>query len=212
VLLALACAAGAHPAWLGLLLAVALAPGGALTWMGTPLGAQPGYALAAKLPGLGQVHHAARLLLGGHLALLVLAGRGAARLVVRLPALPHRVHLAVALEALLLAPARIPLPASSADTPAIYAALEGLPAGPLSVAGAAGPGVSPQRVFYDRRAHGRPLLHDPNHPRDGAPAPGAVFVTLGAPGTPARTRAERSMGAPDTSTPDGAAWWVPPRP
>jgi hypothetical protein len=142
----------------------------------------------------------------------VLAGRGAARLVVRFPSLPHRVHAAVALEALLLAPARLPLPSSAAESPAIYSSLAGLPPGPLSVGGAAGPGVSPQRVFYDRRAHGRALLHDPNFPRDGAPEPGAVFVALGAPGTPARTRAEATLGSPDASTSDGAAWWVPPRP
>jgi hypothetical protein len=211
VLLALAAFAGRHPAWLGLAAALVVAPGQALTWMGTPLGAgNPLYALARAVPGVSGVHHAARFMLAGQLALLVLAGRGAARLVVRFPELPHRAHLAVLLEALLVAPARVPMARTPAGSPAIYAALADLPAGPVSVAGAAGPGRSPQQVYYDRRAHGRPLLHDPNTPRDGRPTPGSVFVVLGGPGSPRRTQTEATLGPPRAATNDGAAWWIPP--
>jgi hypothetical protein len=193
----------------GLAVAVALAPGAALTWMGTPLGlGNPVYNVARHLPGMAGVHHAARLMLGGQLALIVLAGRGAARLVVRFPALPHRVHLAVLLEALLLAPARVPMARTPAGSPTIYAALAALPDGPVSVAGAAGPGRSPQKVFYDRRAHGRTLLHEPNMPRDGRPVPESVFVALGAPGAGPRRAAELRLGLPRVATEDGAAWWI----
>lgn len=212
VLLALAVAAGPHPAWVGLAIAALLAPGGTFTLAGAPLGVDnPLYPLARALPGGTGLHHAARVMLLGQLALLVLAGRGAARLVVRFPTLPHRVHLAVALEALLLAPARVPMARTDPRTPAIYDALATLPDGPLSVAGAAGPGVSPQKVFHDRRAHGRVLLHDPNRPRDGVPEPGAVFVALGPSGSPARDSATARLGKPAVTTDEGAAWWVPPR-
>jgi len=209
VLLALAACAGRHPAWVGLVAALVLAPGGTLTWMGAPLGLDnPLYTLARTVPGVSGVHHAARLMLGGQLALLVLAGRGAARLVVRFPALPHRAHLAVLLEVLLFAPARVPMARTPAASPSIYAAIATLPDGPASVAGAAGPGRSPQKVFYDRRAHGRALLHDPNTPRDGRPIPGSVFVVLGAPGSGPRAQAERRLGPPRVATVDGAAWWI----
>ena len=140
------------------------------------------------------------------MCLVVLAARGAARLAVRWPALAQRAPLVLLAETLFLSPAPVPLPSTPDAHPAIYAAIAALPPGPLSVAGAAGPGISPQRVFFDQVAHGRKLLHDPNRPRDGTPRKGAVFVVLGGPESPARQRWEAELGAPDLVAGDGVGW------
>ncbi|MFN7143040.1 MAG: hypothetical protein ACK4YP_04640 [Myxococcota bacterium] len=106
-------------------------------------------------------------------------------------------------ETALLSPARVPLPTAPTDTPAIYAALSAFPADlPVVVVGAAGPGVHPQRVFFDQRAHGRRLLHNPNRPADGRPVRGAIVVALG----DAVPRVTAQRGPPDVTAADGAAW------
>jgi hypothetical protein len=111
----------------------------------------------------------------------------------------------VVAETAFLSPARLPLPVTPATTPAIYAALSTLPAGlPVGVVGAAGPGIHPQKVFFDQRAHGRRLLHNPNRSMDARPRAGIILVALGA--ATARVTAER--GPPTVSAPDGAAWVV----
>jgi hypothetical protein len=90
-------------------------------------------------------------------------------------------------------------------TPAIYALLATLPADrPVAVVGAAGPGIHPQRVFFDQRAHGRALLHSPNRPVDGKARRGAILVALG----PAVARVTAERGPPTAIAEDGAAWLV----
>ncbi len=125
-------------------------------------------------------------------------------------AAPDRLDVLVALvllaETAALSPARVPLPTASTTTPAIYAALSTFPAElPVVVVGAAGPGVHPQKVFFDQRAHGRRLLHNPNRPTDGRPRDGAVVVALG----DAVPRVTAQLGPPDATAPDGAAWVTP---
>lgn len=198
--LALAAAGGWHPAWLGVAACLAVAPGEHLSFAGEPLAPNPAIALFRRLPLADRFHHHARLMLLGQLVLVGLAARGAARLGPRARFVPA-VLLA---ETALLSPARVPLPAAPTASPAIYAAIAELPPGPVAVRGAAGPGIHPQRVFFDQRAHGRKLLHDPNRPADGRPTKGAVFVALGD-----RVGAtERELGPPDVTAADGAAWWV----
>jgi hypothetical protein len=193
------------PAWLGVMACVAVAPGEQPAWMGTPLGvSNPAITVFRWLPFADRFNHHARVMLLGQLVLVILAARGAARSARLATVAP----LALALEAVLLAPSRVPLPAAPADSPSIYAALTVLPDGPLSVSGAAGPDVNPQKVFYDQRAHGRRLLHAPDRPSDGRPTPGAVFVALGGPGAPRVRAAVAVLGNPVVSTADGAAWWI----
>ena len=103
-----------------------------------------------------------------------------------------------------LSPLRLPLPGVPAASPSIYAALGTLPPGPVVVVGAAGPGIPPQKVFYDQRAHGRALLHDPNRPGPVAPVAGAVLVVL----EPAVAAEVARRGEPAVRTEDGAAWWI----
>ncbi len=111
-------------------------------------------------------------------------------------------------ETALASPARVPLPTTPDTTPAIYAALSALPTDlPVTVVGAAGPGIHPQKVFFDQRAHGRRLLHNPNRPTDGRPVKaraGVIVVALG----PAVTRVTAERGPPDVTAEDGAAWVV----
>jgi hypothetical protein len=158
---------------------------------------------------MDRLNHHARLWLLGQLALTVLASRGAAR-VLRGAAggRTARVALgiAIALDVAVLSPLRIPLPGTPAESPSIYAAIHDLPDGPVVVDGASGPGIPPQKVFYDQRAHGRRLLHDPNRPGPVSPPPGCVLVALGS----AVARDTALRGPPDRQTDDGAAWWIPP--
>jgi hypothetical protein len=197
------------PAWIAVLACATVAPGEQLAWMGRPLGVtNPAIAAFRALPLADRFNHHARVMLLGQLVLVTLAARGAARSA-RVATLAP---LALTAEALLLAPSRLPLPATSADTPAIYAALSALPEGPVSVSGAAGPGIHPQELFFDQRAHGRRLLHSPDRPSDGAPTPGAVFVVLGDPGSARVRETVERLGLPTVATADGAAWWVPPAP
>jgi hypothetical protein len=200
--LALAAAGGWHPAWLGVLACVATAPGEDLSAAGTPLGVKnPADRLFSLLPFAARFNHHARILLLGQMLLVALAARGAARS--RFGRFAPWLLLA---ETALISPARIPLPGAPTESPAIYARLAELPDGPVSVRGAAGPGVHPQRVFFDQRAHGRRLLHNPNRPMDGEPRPGSIFVALG----DARARSETQLGPPAVATGDGAAWVIPP--
>lgn len=193
--LALAAAGGWHPAWLAVAACVAVAPGEELSVAGEPTGrANPAMWLFHRLPFAERFNHHARVMLLGQMLLVMLAARGAS-------GRPRLAALLLLAETALLSPARMPLPGASAESPAIYAALGALPAGPVSVRGAAGPGIHPQKVFFDQRAHGRALLHNPNRPLDGRPRPGSVFVVLGG-ARPAE------LGEPAVQTADGAAWWV----
>jgi hypothetical protein len=202
--LGLAALGGFHPAWLGVLACAAVAPGDHLSWVGQPLGVDnPASAAFDLLPFAARFNHHARVMLLGQLLLVGLAARGATRIP------PRFVTAAAALivaEVAFVSPARVPLPVAPANSPAIYAKLADLPADlPVAVVGAAGPGIHPQKVFYDQRAHGRRLLHNPNRPIDGKARPGAIVVALG----PAVARVTAERGAPAVVAEDGAAWVVP---
>lgn len=209
--LTLAAAGGAHPAWLGVLACAAVAPGEHLSWMGQPLSVDnPAIRLFRLLPFAERFNHHARVMLLGQLVLVVLASRGVQRLADRLAAgrssgalrAPVLFTLITLAETTLLSPARLPLPTASDDLPAIYAKIADLPDLPVVVIGAAGPGIHPQRVFFDQRAHGRRLLHNPNRPMDGAIGDGRIVVALGG----AVARVTTQLGAPTVAAADGAAW------
>lgn len=203
--LALAAAAGPSPAWLGVLACVAVAPGERLSFAGEPLGLEnPAIHVFRLLPFAARFNHHARVMLLGQMVLVALAARGAARVAARRPRLAAAAPLVLLAETALLSPARVPLPSAPDASPEIYAALATLPPGPVAVRGASGPGIHPQKVFFDQRAHGRRLLHNPNRPADGVPTRGAILVALGA----ARARTEAERGPPDVEAPDGAAWVV----
>lgn len=213
--LALAAAGGFHPGWLGVLACAAVAPGEQFSWAGHPLGlANPAVTAFRILPFAGRFNHHARIMLLGQLLLIGLAARGARRLIVaaREGAAPDPrrlgavgLALVVLAETAFVSPARLPLPVASDESPAIYAALTAFPADmPLAVIGGLGPGLNPQKLFFDQRAHGRRLLHYPNNPRERTPLPGSILVVLG----PGVERMTSELGAPDVTAPDGAAWRV----
>lgn len=186
--------------------AAAVAAGETPTLAGRPLGVENPVARAFRaLPLADRFNHLARVMLLGQAALVVGAARGARRLGERRGARAEVVAAALlAAEVAAVSPARVPLPGTPTGSPAIYAALADLPPGPLLVLGAAGPGIHPQRVFYDQRAHGRRLLANPNRPGEVAGGRPAVVVALG----PAVAGETARRGPPDRATADGAAWVV----
>lgn len=198
--LGLAALGGGGPAWLGVGALGAVALGDRVSVAGTPWVANPVAPVFTALPLADRVNHRARLWVLGQLVLVALAARGARHW-------PRAGAALVAAELLALSPTRMPLPGTPAASPAIYAAIGALPPGPVVVDGASGPGVPPQKVLYDQRAHGRRLLHDPNRPGPVEPGPGTVLVALGDRVGPATAR----FGPPAVATADGAAWWIPPR-
>lgn len=214
----LAAFGGWHPAVLGVLACAAVAPGPQLTWAGAPLGVDnPAIPAFQMIPFASRFNHHARVMLLGQLLLVGLAARGASKLGERLSKRGQQGRTdrdvagwrpALALAGLLvgeaaLSPGRVPLPVTPVASPDIYALLGAFPEDlPVVVVGAAGPGVHPQRVFFDQRVHGRRLVHNPNRPADGRPVPGAVVVALG--GAVARVSAD--LGPPDVRAVDGAAW------
>lgn len=204
--LALAAAGGFHPAWLGVLACAAVAPGEHLAWAGQPLGVDnPALAAFRVLPFAARFNHHARVMLLGQLLLVGLAARGARRLGERFGTRQAGIGVALVLfaETAVVSPARVPLPVAPDGSPAIYAALTAFPKDlPVAVVGASGPGIHPQKVFFDQRAHGRRLLHNPNKPMDGRPGPGVILVALG----PAVARVTAERGAPEIVAVDGAAW------
>lgn len=155
-----------------------------------------------RLPLASRFNHHARLWLLGQLGVVVLAGYGTRRL--RIPA--PLVLLAAAGDAAWLAPGPLVLPGTPAASPSIYARLADLPAGPVAVIGASGPGTHPQKVFFDQRAHGRRLLANPDRPEPVDPArlpAGALVVALG---DDAAARAAAVLGPPAARDASGAVW------
>ncbi|MFZ5481062.1 MAG: hypothetical protein ACOZNI_30145 [Myxococcota bacterium] len=199
----LAAMGGLHPAWLGFLACVLVAPGEEYSFAGKPLGLDnPAVTAFRLLPFAERFNHHARLMLLGQLCLIGLAARGAERLR-KHPVVPFVLAGLVAVE-YVASPARAPLPVTPVAHPVIYARLASFPAGPVAIRGGAGPGIHPQKIFFDQRAHGRRLLHNPNRPADGRPVGNSVLVALGT----ARAATEEEWGEPDEITPDGAAWWI----
>lgn len=187
------------PAWAGVAACAGFALGDTITVAGHPVAANPGDVVFSLLPFADRFNHRGRGWLLGELLLVVLAARGARRA-------PRIATLAVAAELLLLSPTRLPLTGTPAASPEIYTMLADLPPGPVVVAGASGPGIPPQRVFYDQRAHGRVLLHNPNRPAPVEAPPGSILVALG----PSVAGVEARYGPPDKRAADGAAWWIAP--
>ncbi|HNC98036.1 MAG TPA: hypothetical protein PKW90_18035, partial [Myxococcota bacterium] len=208
--LALTFAGGLHPVGLGLLGCVGAGAGEDLSWMGKPLGIKnPFWTLLKMLPMGDRWHHGGRLLILGHSLLALLAARGMVRL--GRPALFRWAPPLLLAEYLLFSPAVVPLPGTAVQSPEIYSRLNSLPAGPVVVLGAAGPGIHPQKLFFDQRAHGRRLLHDPDRP---GPPPrklpaGTVVVALGAAESRFRQESVEKWGPPTVESSDGAAWWRP---
>lgn len=203
--LGLALLAPVGPTWLGILGCMGVAAGPEFSLQGTPTGiSNPLIPLFQRIPFGGRWHHYGRLMLLGQSLLVMLAARGA---VTRPRLLPFAPFLLLA-ENLLLSPIPFPLPGASPESPSIYHALQSLPPGPLLVLGAAGPGIHPQRLFFDQQAHGRRLLHDPDRP--GPPPsripPGTIVVALGTAEGPVRQDATSRFGPPQVETGDGAAW------
>lgn len=208
--LALSVAGGLHPVGLGLLACVGVGAGEDLSWMGSPLNIKNPFWKALKFVPMGdRWHHGGRLLILGHSLLALLAARGLVW--VGREALFRWVPLVLFAEYLLLSPAVFPLPGTPFLSPEIYGRLGGLPEGPVVVLGAAGPGIHPQKLFFDQRAHGRRLLHDPDRP---GPPPrklpgGTVVVALGGSESRFRQDSVEKWGPPAVETTDGAAWWRP---
>ncbi|MSP54258.1 MAG: hypothetical protein EXR69_01425 [Myxococcales bacterium] len=231
-----------HPTWIGYpTLALALVGSGPLTlpalglaaWSvgvhpsvaGHPLvgddGVTPTANLVARaldqLPLAGSFNHHARLWLLGQVACVVLAAAGIDRMRRRLwrggILIVPLALAAVYADAAWLAPGPLALPGTSPDTPSIYGRLAELPSGPISVIGANGPGVHPQKLYFDQRAHGRALLANPDRPAppDLRALPlGSVLVALGAPTSEAVTRATAALGEPTITDGSGAIWAAQP--
>ncbi len=230
--LALAFVGGRSRWWLPLLLALLLAPGRRLSFGGAPLGLDnPAVVLLSALPGAGLLNHHGRALLLAGVALSVLAARGFARLPSRGKALFIGL---IGLDLLLGRPLPVPLPVAEAAPLDVLSALGSLPAGPLLVLPAAGPGINFQRPLFDQPVHGRPLVLSPNQPglppammrspsgrwlaglaaEVPAPPPSpfeappgvAVMVVR----EPYVARVEAALGPPDRRGEDASAWSLTP--
>jgi hypothetical protein len=174
----------------------------------------------------GLLHDHARALGIAAVALSALAARGALRLGTagRLaPAL-------VALDLLIASPAPFPLPVAPSTPATISQALAGLSAGPVLAIPASGPGLNFLRPLLDQRAHGRPLLLDPNRPgvvsKIASTPLGRWLDAIGSPGEvpprpsdlfmpgvsvlvvmePHVDRVAALLGPPDVRKEDGGAW------
>ncbi len=203
--LGLAVAGGGPAGWLALGACVAASYGDDLSVAGTPTGwTNPAAAVLHALPMGDRFRNHARIMLLGQLVLILLATRGAARVVAATPRAAWPLALAVAAEVVLVSPARAPLPGTPDAAPAIYAALATAPPGlPVRVVGSS----NPQRPLFDQRWHGRRLLNGPNRPDPGRPHPGdEIVVAFG----PAVERLVGELGTPDAQADGAAAWWPGP--
>ncbi len=209
--------AGAGPAIVPIAAVALWATGPSPSLQGTPLGVVNPVAVALdRLPLAASFNHHARLWILGEIGLVLLAGRGLARLgrvfPRAAPALGPAAALLVLADARWLAPGPLCLPGTSTDSPAIYAALASFPAGPVTVLGANGPGIHPQRGYFDQRVHGRRLLSNPDRPEPVTLdhlQPGALVVALGAPTSPVVLQATARLGPPAVADASGAIWQAP---
>lgn len=220
-----------HPTWVGYpLLALAAVGTGPLTvpaavlaawsvgpnpsWEGTPTGFEnPVAVLLDGLPYASSFNHHARLWLLGEVCVVLLAGVGIRRIGDRLPGVrlvlvPVAITLVLA-DAALLAPGPLILPGTSAATPSIYAALSALPPGPITVLGANGPGIHPQKLYFDQRAHGRKVLSNPDRPEPpdlSRVKAGMIVVALGGPASAPVMQARSHFGEPQVADSSGGVW------
>jgi len=163
--LALALYGGRSRWWLALIGAMVLSTGAGLSFAGAPLGVgNPVVEVLSEVPGLSLLNHHGRLLMGGAIALAVLAARGAARLTRRFgERAAVACAVAIAAEIALASPAPLPMPTTPADIAPIWHTLaDG--EGAVLVVPMAGPGVNFQRPLYEQRAHGRSLALHVNRP------------------------------------------------
>ncbi len=219
-----------HPTWVGLptlaLAGIGVGPlaipvvgiaawsaGASPSFLGHPLRTPNPVALALdRLPYASAFNHHARLWILGHIGVLVLSGQGLRRLARRFPKLtvlgaPLAIGAMLA-DAALLSPGPLTLPGTPSGSPTIYALLADLPEGPIAVVGATGPGIHPQKVFYDQRAHGRRLLANPDQPAPvdlGRVRRGTILVALG--GSVAHME---MLWGPPVRRDDGGAVWIAP--
>ena len=211
LLLGLAFYGGWHPLWILWMLLLAVSLGPFLCWKGIPLGMEnPLLPLFQTLPFASHWHHYGRVLLAGQTLLTGLASRGFLKISYKIPTIKHWLPLMVVFELLFLSPARFPLPETAVSSPDIYEHLDLLPEGSVLVLGAAGPGIHPQKVFFDQSAHHRKLLHDPDLPRPLKKIPSqTVVVVLGTSEDPLIQETERRLGPAQVQTTDGEAWFIP---
>jgi hypothetical protein len=193
VTVGLALYGGWSPAFIGVLGCMVAALGPNLSVGGEPVGKNPAMEAFQLLPLGSRWHHHARLMLLGQTLLVMLAARKGGKWGA----------LSIGLESMLLSPERFPLPVTPATSPQIYTRLAELPDAPVVVLGASGPGIHPQKVFFDKRAHGRELLNNPDRPGipRRLPAP-VVVVVLGD-----WKKLEERLGEPGVAAEDGAAWF-----
>ncbi len=220
-----------HPVWIGYpTLALAAVGAGPLTapvvamaaWSvgqhpslgGTPLSCGNPVADALdRLPFASLFNHHARLWILGQIGCVLLAGHGIRRIQRRFPvAGPLLVPLALLgtlADAACLGPGPLVLPGTSSATPSVYDLLADLPPGPIAVVGATGPGVHPQQLYFDQRAHGRKLLANPDRPEEPnlkQLPPGTLVVALGDFGSINIENARAAFGEPVAEDASGGVW------
>lgn len=110
------------------------------------------------LPFFDRINHAGRMMLIGHLALVVLAAKGARRL-----GSPRVVAAVLTLELFALGPRLAPLPTTPSEVAEVFSELEARD-GRVLVLPMGGPGLHPQKALYEQRAHARDLALRPNVP------------------------------------------------
>lgn len=209
--------AGAGPAALPVAAIALWAVGPSPSFEGTPLGVTNPVAVALdRLPFAASFNHHARLWILGEIGVVLLAAHGLLRLARAFPraapALGPVAALLLLADARWLAPGPLSLPGTPDTTPSIYAALGSFPPGPVTVLGANGPGIHPQRVYFDQRAHGRRLLSNPDRPEPVSIdhlQPGALVVGLGPPDSPVILQAIARLGPPAAADASGAIWRAP---
>ena len=110
------------------------------------------------LPFFDRINHAGRVMIIGHLALIVLASRGAGRI-----GNSRAIAALLSIELLMFGPGLVPLPTTAAGISEVFSEL-GDEDGRVLVLPLSGPGLHPQQALYEQRAHARDLALRPNVP------------------------------------------------
>ena len=164
VSLALAFLAGRRRWWWVFGGALFFAIGESPTIAGRTIGIDnPFFWLANSIPFASLLNHHARLLLIGQLGLSVMAAIGATRLFESRSIKPRAIAIIIAFEIAVCSPAPLPLPVTNHQVEEIFYEAAGGSGGLLTIP-MAGPGVHPQRSFFESRAHGRMVMQNPNRP------------------------------------------------
>ena len=99
------------------------------------------------LPFFDRINHAGRVMIIGHLALIVLASRGAGRI-----GNSRAIAALLSIELLMFGPGLVPLPTTAAGISEVFSEL-GDEDGRVLVLPLSGPGLHPQQALYEQRAH-----------------------------------------------------------